>query len=84
MVPDQSWPRSRHPTGAPPSPTSTVTVGEDSATIVGTVAAYAGTLVVPFQELPVNKRKKVALHKHRVKRKKLEEKRRLSGLARRK
>jgi hypothetical protein len=32
----------------------------------------------------VNKRKKVALRKHRIKRKKMEEKRRLSGLARRK
>ncbi len=32
----------------------------------------------------MNKRKKVALRKHRIKRKKMEEKRRLSGLARRK
>ncbi len=35
-------------------------------------------------EMSMNKRKKVALHKHRVKRKKLEEKRRISGIARRK
>jgi len=34
--------------------------------------------------MSMNKRKKVALHKHRVKRKKLEEKRRISGIARRK
>jgi hypothetical protein len=31
----------------------------------------------------LNKRKKVALHKHRVKRKKMEEKRRMTTLARR-
>jgi len=31
----------------------------------------------------MNKRKKVAIHKHRVKRKKQEEKRRMSTLARR-
>ncbi len=42
------------------------------------------TLAVRHQEMPVNKRKKVALRKHRIKRKKMEEKRRLSGLARRK
>jgi len=34
-------------------------------------------------EHPLNKRKKVAIHKHRVKRKKMEEKRRMSTLARR-
>jgi hypothetical protein len=31
----------------------------------------------------LNKRKKVAIHKHRVKRKKMEEKRRMSTIARR-
>ena len=54
------------------------------ATIDGTVATFSRTPVVRDLEMPVNKRKKVAIHKHRVKRKKMEEKRRLSGLARRK
>ena len=54
------------------------------ATIAGTVGTCTRTHVVPHLEIPVNKRKKVALRKHRIKRKKMEEKRRLSGLARRK
>jgi hypothetical protein len=35
------------------------------------------------EEPILNKRKKVAIHKHRVKRKKMEEKRRMTTLARR-
>lgn len=50
----------------------------------GTIGTFSRTPVVPHLEMPVNKRKKVALRKHRIKRKKMEEKRRLSGLARRK
>jgi hypothetical protein len=51
---------------------------------VGPSLGYNYALTPRHEETPLNKRKKVAWRKHRVRRKKLEEKRQIGTLARRK